>query len=124
MPVIRPADTVVHEFHGVSFTSYAAPARGSRELCAWRIDIPDGVEGVAHRISREEVFYVLSGALDAVIDGQPCHATAGDVLLAPAGSVLSVSTPAATPLTAWVTTSAGLGAVLPDGSWLTPPWAS
>lgn len=124
MPVIRATDTVVHELHGVSFTAYAAPARGSRELCAWRIDIPAGTEGVAHRISREEVIYVLSGSLDAVIDDQPCHATAGDVLLVPAGSVLSISTPAGTPLTAWVSTSAGFGAVLPDGSWLTPPWAS
>jgi quercetin dioxygenase-like cupin family protein len=108
----------------VHFTSYAAPARGSRELCAWRIDIPAGTDGVAHRISREEVVYVLSGSLEAVIDGQPCHATAGDVLLVGAGSVLSISTPASTPVTAWVTTSAGIGAVLPDGSWLTPPWAS
>jgi hypothetical protein len=32
--------------------------------------------------------------------------------------------PPPTPATAWVATGAGLGAVMPGGSWLTPPWAS
>ncbi len=124
MPVIRAADAVAHELHGATFTSYAAPARGSRELCAWRLDIPAGAGGVAHRVSREEVLYILSGTLEAVIDGQPAAAAAGDVLLVPAGSVLRVSNPASSPASAWVTTSTGLAAVLPDGSWLTLPWAS
>ena len=63
MPVIRAAQSVVHQMHGTSFTSYASPARGSRELCAWRIEIPGGTEGVPHHVSREEVLYVLDGIL-------------------------------------------------------------
>ncbi len=124
MPVIRAADAIVHEMHGASFTSYAAPARGSRELCAWRLEVTPGTTGVAHRISREEVFYLLNGSLRAVIDDEPCEVAAGDALVVPAGSVLQVSNLSGHPATAWVTTSAGLGAVLPDGSWLTPPWTS
>jgi mannose-6-phosphate isomerase-like protein (cupin superfamily) len=123
MPVIHAGEAVVHEMHGASFTSYAAPARGSQELCAWRVEIPGGTEGVAHRVSREEVLYVLSGTLRAVLGDQAAEATAGDVVLVPAGSKFRVDNPAAEPVTAWVTVGVGLTAVLPDGSRITPPWA-
>ncbi len=122
MPVIRAGEAVVHQMHGASFTSYAAPARGSRELCAWRVAIPRHTEGVAHRVSREEVLYVLSGTLRVVLDGQPDEAVAGDVVLVPAGTTVGVDNLTGEPATAWVTTNAGLAAVMPDGSWLTPPW--
>jgi quercetin dioxygenase-like cupin family protein len=122
MPVIHAGEAVVHQMHGASFTSYAAPARGSRELCAWRVEIPSGTEGVAHRVSREEVLYVLSGTMQAVLNDQPGRATAGDVILVPAGTWFRVDNLTDEPATAWVTTNAGLAAVMPDGSWLTPPW--
>ena len=123
MPVIHAGEAVVHEMHGASFTSYAAPARGSRELCAWRVEIPGRTEGVAHQVSREEVLYVLSGTLRAVLGDQAAEATAGDVVLVPAGSEVRIDNPAAEPVTAWVTTGMGLTAVLPDGSRIAPPWA-
>jgi quercetin dioxygenase-like cupin family protein len=122
MPVIHAADAAVHQMHGTSFTSYASPARGSRELCAWRIQIPARTEGVPHHVSREEVLYVLSGTLRATVDERSEEATAGDVILVPAGSRFGVDNLADEPATAWVTTSVGLAAVLPDGSWITPPW--
>ena len=96
MPVIHAAETVVHHMHGTSFTSYASPARGSKELCAWHIEIPGRTAGVPHHVSREEVLYVLSGTIRATVNDQPA--------------------------TAWVTTSVGFAGVLPDGSWITPPW--
>jgi len=123
MPVIHASEAVVHEMHGASFISYAAPARGSRELCAWRVEIPGRTEGVAHQVSREEVLYVLSGTLRAVLGDQAAEATAGDVVLVPAGSEVRIDNPAAEPVTAWVTTGMGLTAVLPDGSRIAPPWA-
>jgi mannose-6-phosphate isomerase-like protein (cupin superfamily) len=123
MPVIHAGEAVVHEMHGTSFTSYAAPARGSQELCAWRVEIPGRTEGVAHRVSREEVLYVLSGTMRAVLDDQAAEATAGDVVRVPAGSEFRADNPAAEPVTAWVTAGAGLTAVLPDGSRIAPPWA-
>jgi quercetin dioxygenase-like cupin family protein len=122
MPVIHAAEAAVHQMHDTSFTSYASPARGSRELCAWRIEIPARTEGVPHHVSREEVLYVLSGRLRATVDDQPEEATVGDVILVPAGSRFGVDNLADEPATAWVTTSVGLAAVLPDGSWITPPW--
>jgi len=123
MPVIHAGEAVVHQLHGASFTSYAAPARGSKELCAWRVEIPGGTEGVAHRVSREEVLYVLSGTVQVVLNDQPGRATTGDVILVPAGTWFRLDNLTAEPATAWVTTNAGLAAVMPDGSWFTPPWA-
>ena len=123
MPVIHAGEAVVHEMHGASFTSYAAPARGSQELCAWRVEIPGRTEGVAHHVSREEVLYVLSGTLRAVLDDHAAEASVGDMILVPAGSKFRVDNPADEPVTAWVTAGAGLTAVLADGSRITPPWA-
>jgi len=124
MPVIHAGEAAVHQMHGASFTSYAAPARGSQELCAWRVEIPGRTEGVAHQVSREEVLYVLGGTMRVVLDGQAAEAAAGDVVLVPAGATVRVDNPADGPVTAWVTTGAGLTAVLADGSRITPPWAT
>ncbi len=122
MPVIRAAQSVVHELHGTSFTSYASPSSGSRELCAWRIEIPGRTEGVPHHVSREEVLYVLSGTLRVTVNGDAADAAAGDVVLVPAGAQFGASNQAEDPATAWVTTTVGFAGVLPDGSWFTPPW--
>ncbi len=122
MPVIHAAQSVVHQMHGTSFTSYASPSRGSRELCAWRIEIPGGTEGVPHHVSREEVLYVLSGTLRVTVDGEAGEAAAGDVILVPAGAQFGAGNLADGPATAWVTTTVGFAGVLPDGSWFTPPW--
>ncbi len=122
MPVIHADQAAVHQMHGTSFTAYASPARGSRELCAWHIEIPGHTEGVRHHVSREEVLYVLSGTIRASLDGQAEDATAGDVIVVPAGARFGADNLADQPATAWVTTSVGLLGVLPDGSWISPPW--
>jgi quercetin dioxygenase-like cupin family protein len=122
VPVIHAAQAAVHQMHGTSFTAYASPARGSRELCAWHIEIPGHTEGVRHRVSREEVLYVLSGTIRASLDGQAEDATAGDVIVVPAGAQFGADNLADEPARAWVTTSVGLLGVLPDGSWFSPPW--
>jgi mannose-6-phosphate isomerase-like protein (cupin superfamily) len=122
MPVIHASQAVVHQMHGASFTSYAAPARGSRELCAWRVEVPGHTEGVAHQVSREEVVYVLSGTMRVMLDDQPGQAAAGDAVLVPAGARFRIDNPSDEPVTAWVTTNAGLAVIMPDGSRLVPPW--
>jgi quercetin dioxygenase-like cupin family protein len=122
MPVIHADQAAVHQMHGTSFTAYASPARGSRELCAWRIEIPGHTEGVRHHVSREEVLYLLSGTVQVSLDGQAEQAAAGDVILVPAGARFGVDNLGDEPATAWVTTSVGLLGVLPDGSWISPPW--
>jgi quercetin dioxygenase-like cupin family protein len=122
MPVIRADQAAVHSMHGTSFTSYASPERGSKELCAWRIEIPGHTNGIPHHVSREEVLYVLSGTIQASVDGRAEQAAAGDVILVPAGARFGVDNLASGPATAWVTTSVGFRGVLADGSWIAPPW--
>jgi mannose-6-phosphate isomerase-like protein (cupin superfamily) len=129
MSVIHAADTVVHDLHGSRFTSYAAPARGSRELCAWRLEVPAGSTGASHTVSREEILFVLTGSLRVALSDGPIGADTvshpagpGDAVLIPAGASLRVDNPGSEPATAWVTTSVGLEAVLADGSRIAPPW--
>jgi quercetin dioxygenase-like cupin family protein len=122
VPVIHADQATVHQMHGTSFTAYASPERGSQELCAWHIEIPGHTEGIPHHVSREEVLYVLSGTIQASVEGRAEQAAAGDVILVPAGARFGVNNLADGPATAWVTTSVGFRGVLPDGSWIAPPW--
>jgi mannose-6-phosphate isomerase-like protein (cupin superfamily) len=138
MPVVRAADAVEHELHGSVFTSYAAPASGSRELCAWRLEVPGRTTGVPHTVSKEEILLVLSGTLSVTLGGAadgapaglaapapapaPAEACAGDAIVVPAGTVLTIDNLDDQRASAWVTTSVGLEAVLADGSLIRPPW--
>ncbi|MEU0674091.1 cupin domain-containing protein [Streptomyces sp. NPDC006172] len=124
MPLVRSADAVTHEIHGARFVSYATPLTGSRELAAWRGEIPPGTKAPAHTVSREEVFHLLVGELDVTLDGHTERITAGDTLIVNAGSTLKVENPTAHTALTWVTTSLGLEAVLADGSRIVPPWAN
>jgi quercetin dioxygenase-like cupin family protein len=124
MPIVRTADAVTHRLHGSTFTSYVSPAAGSTQLCGWRLDVAPGTAGVAHRVSREEILVLLAGNLTITLDGEAGALAAGDALLVPAGARLRVDNPADVPATAWVTTSVGLTAELPDGSWISPPWVN
>ena len=122
MTVVRTTDAIVHELQGTTFTSYAAPAQGSRELCAWRVEVPAGSTGLPHRVTRDEVFLILDGQFEAHLDGEATRVEPGDVLVVEAGREFRLDNPGDKPATAWVTTSVGLQAQLADGSWLSPPW--
>lgn len=123
MPVFRHDDAVEHNVHGSTFRSYISPSRGSTQLCAWRLNVPAGLQGMAHRPSREEVLLILDGELRITLDGATSRLGPGDIALVPAGSELRVDGGAAA-ATAWVTTTPGLEAQLADGTRLVPPWAS
>jgi quercetin dioxygenase-like cupin family protein len=124
MPVVRSSEAVVHEIHGVRFVSYATPLSGSKELCAWRGEIPAGAKGPLHTVNREEIFHLLTGELLITLDGRTERITAGDTVIINPGATLGIENPTQETATAWVTTSIGLQAELADGSVLTPPWAN
>ena len=121
MPVIPAAEAAVHELHGTRFTAYAAPSRGSAELCAWRVAVPVGTAGVPHTVTREEVLCVTSGSARVRLGDETRVVTAGDVIVVPPGALFGLGT-GEEGVTAWVTTSIGLQATLPDGSTIAPPW--
>ncbi|MEV8097526.1 cupin domain-containing protein [Kitasatospora sp. NPDC085879] len=123
MPVVRPDSATVFDLHGARFTSYASAATGADRLRAWRLDVPAGTAGVEHTVSGEEVLHVLAGTPVVTLDGETAALTAGDTVVVPAGARLQVDNPGPGAAAAWVTTTAGLKATLPDGSVVSPPWA-
>ncbi|MBX4177529.1 cupin domain-containing protein [Streptomyces geysiriensis] len=124
MPIVRRSEAETHEIHGARFVSYAAPRTGSRELCAWRGEIPAGTKAPAHTVDREEILHLLTGELLITLDGRTEHVTAGDTVIVNPGATLAVENPTDRTATSWVTTSVGLTAELADGTVLTPPWAN
>ncbi|MGC9499158.1 cupin domain-containing protein [Streptomyces sp. WG7] len=124
MPIIRSSEAVTHEIHGARFVSYATPRTGSKELYAWRGEIPAGTKAPAHTVSREEIFHLLTGELLITLDGRTERVTAGDTVIINRGATLAVENPTDRTATSWVTTSVGLQAELADGTRLTPPWAN
>jgi quercetin dioxygenase-like cupin family protein len=123
MPVIRSTEGTAHDVHGATFTAYANSKTGASELCAWSTRIPSGQPGVPHRVSKEELLLVTSGAPRFTIDGETVEAAPGDVIVVPADSMFKVEGATDQDSTMWVTTSRGLTAKLPDGSEMAPPWA-
>ncbi|MCP3822545.1 cupin domain-containing protein [Streptomyces sp. A3M-1-3] len=124
MPVVRTSDAVVHEIHGTRFLSYATPARGSRELCAWRGEIPAGTSSPVHTVTREEIFYLLSGAVEVTLDGRTEPLAPGDAAVINAGVPVQIHNRGTETAIAWVTTSVGMEVDLEDGTHLAPPWAN
>ncbi|WP_371672499.1 cupin domain-containing protein [Streptomyces sp. NBC_00289] len=124
MPVVRSSEAVTHEIHGVRFVSYATPLTGSRELCAWRGEIPAGTRAPAHTVNREEIFHLLVGELLVTLDGETTPLAAGDTVIINPGATVAIENPADRTAISWVTTSIGLEAELADGTRITPPWAN
>ena len=124
MPVVRSPQAVTHEMHGARFVSYATPLTGSKELCAWRGEIPAGHKAPVHTVTREEIFHLLSGELLITLDGRAERITAGDTVIVNPGATLGIENPTDEVAVSWVTTSIGLEAELADGTRVTPPWAN
>src|ERR687896_574316 len=93
MPVIRTTDAVTHEIHGARFVSYATPDTGSKELCAWRGEIPAGTRAPAHTVNREEILHLLDGELLVTLDDRTDRIAAGDTLIINPGATLTVENP-------------------------------
>ncbi|GIF03658.1 cupin domain-containing protein [Actinoplanes siamensis] len=122
MAVRKHGDAVRHRLHGAVFHSYVSPRAGSEELCAWRLEIAPGTAGIPHRVGKEEVILVLTGRIHVHLDGAVEQLDPGDVLRVPAGAEFGVDNRGPETAEAWVTTSVGLEATLPDGSVISPPW--
>jgi len=121
MTVIRETDAPRFSVPGVGFTAYAAPTRGSAELCTWQITVEAGTESAPHTLDRDEVFFVLSGAIRLRADGEVLGPR--DVAVVPAGEPIEVTNAGDVPAEVYVAIRAGFTAQTADGQALQPPWA-
>ncbi len=88
MTVLTAPETHTHDLGGTRFTSLATPSRGSAETSVWTVEIDAGVPATPHSLTREEVFVVLEGSADVVIDGVEAVAGRGDAIVVPPGGRL------------------------------------
>jgi quercetin dioxygenase-like cupin family protein len=123
MPVIHSTEGTAHDVHGTTFTAYANSSTGTADLCAWSTRVPAGEPGLPHRVSREEIFLITAGTPRFTIDDETTEPAPGDVVITPAGSLLTIEALGDQDSIIWVTTTLGLTVKLPDGTEFAPPWA-
>jgi len=123
MTILRATEAPTFELPGVTFTGFAAPSRGSADVCTWRITVAAGhTSDQAHRLDRDEIFMVTAGAVRVTPGGDVL--TAGDSLVVPAGEPIEVENPGAEPAEVYIAIAAGFTATMADGTSVgTPPWA-
>ena len=122
MPLIRSSAAPSFDIPDLSVLGLAAPSRGARETCVWRVTLPPGAAGAAHTVDREEIFVALSGEARFALDGEDEALTPGDTLIVPAGRTFCLSNPGAQPFTALAVLPVGGRAAMPGGEPFSPPW--
>ncbi len=120
MYIVTAAHAPRFHFHGIEFVGYAAPSRGSEDLCAWQMLVPAGLRSDLYQLNQDEILMVTSGTLRVSLGG-PLLST-GDCVIVPAGTPIELSNPGDQQATAHVVVKAGFSATLADGTVIgTPP---
>jgi mannose-6-phosphate isomerase-like protein (cupin superfamily) len=123
MALVRADAAPAFSLPGLTVTGLAAPSRGSRQLCAWRLRLAPGTPGTAHTVDREEVFLALAGCAEATLDGERLEVRAGDALIVPPGRPFSLANPGPEPFEAVAVAPAGVQAQVAGGEPFAPPWS-
>jgi quercetin dioxygenase-like cupin family protein len=123
MAVVPAPGGPTHELAGARFTALATPSRGSVDTSVWSVEIEPGSSGAPHRLTREEVFVVLDGCAEVLLDGERSTAGPGDAIVVPPGVSFALAAVGSTPLRALCCLPVGGQAQLADGAPFTPPWA-
>jgi quercetin dioxygenase-like cupin family protein len=121
MPLIK-GPSPQFELPFLRVTGLAAPSRGARETCVWRLSLEPGAPATPHSVDREEIFVGLSGQASAVVGKDSFEVAAGDVLIVPPGESFSLANPGATPFVAMAVLPVGGRACMPSGEPFAPPW--
>jgi mannose-6-phosphate isomerase-like protein (cupin superfamily) len=82
------------------------------------------VTGEAHHLDQEEVFVAIEGEAVATVDGEELPFRAGDALVVPACTSVSIGNPHAERFVAVAVLPVGGQASWGDGQYFTPPWAA
>jgi quercetin dioxygenase-like cupin family protein len=63
-------------------TTVASPTQGpTTELSVWKVHMRAGQQGPLHVFDREQVWHVLGGEIDVVVDGASLHLRPGDAVV-------------------------------------------
>ena len=121
--VITAEDAPRFALPGLEFTALAAPSRGSRDVCTWRLTVEGGLRsGQSHTLDRDEIFMVSSGHIRLAPGGAVLGP--GDAAVVPAGSPIQLDNVADEPALVYVAIAAGFAGTMADGTAVpTPPWA-
>ena len=122
MPLIKSSAAPTFALPSLSVTGLAAPSRGARETCVWRITLAPGSPGVPHSVDREEIFVALAGQARVALGDEESSLAPGDALIVPAGQPFSLSNPGTEPFEALAVLPVGGLAVMPGGAPFPPPW--
>jgi len=124
MPIIRSSAAPQFTIPGLTVTGLAAPSRGARETCVWRLALAANTPGTPHSLDREEIFVVLSGRAVAAIGDDTVDLAPGDALIVPAQQAFSLANPHAEPFEAIAVLPVGGLAAAPAGPPFAPPWTA
>lgn len=124
MPVLHTPIEPTHSLDSTTFSSLATPSRGgTTDTSMWRVAIAPGTPPTPHSLTREEIFFVLSGRADVTIDATKGTAEAGDAIVVPKDVRFQLANAGSEPLELLCCLPVGGQARLDDGSVMTPPWA-
>lgn len=123
MTVLTRPDAPTHSLHGAQFTALATPSRGSRETAVWQVEIAPGMPAQLHQLTREEVFIVLSGTAQVVIDHNTLEAHAGDAIVVPPHTDFAISNAGQDSLRALCVMPVGGEALIAGRPAFRPPWS-
>lgn len=124
MQIIESRDAPIFDLPGTRFVGLASPSRGARENAVWRLTVAPGTRSVRHRLTREEIFVVLAGAVDVIEGDRRRRLAAGDALVVPAGTEFGIENPYDEAFEAVAVLPVGGEARIGDEPAFTPPWAA
>ena len=125
MPLIYAADAALFDVPDTQVMAYAAPSRGSTELCLWRIDIAPGSTSPLHHMDCEEVFMCVAGRAVLVTAEGEQDVVAGDCVVLATGTDFSFRVLGDQPFSAFACIRAGGKATMADsGDTFLPPWSA
>ncbi len=123
MPLIDNTNPPRFDIPGVSFTSLAAPSRGSEENAMWRASVAPNTQGVVHHMTREEIILAISGTGIVRIGSDAHPLSPGDTFAVPAFTDFRLESGGETPFEALVVLPVGGRAVVAGQPSFQPPWS-
>lgn len=124
MPHIPAQAARLIETPAATMRTYASPSTdASAPLAVWRTEMAADAAGPVHTIDRDQVVVVVSGHLEAEVEGVVASVPAGDALLVPAGSTRRLAAGGGEPLITVTASLPGAVAAVGGGDPVPVPWA-